>query len=129
VNSREGNDTECKKNTCPCWEFNRILETVSSHFIDWAIERTTDRPRAEKLWLVCGVMGDVMLCDRERDIHRSKKCYATIHSEKNDSPHNSFILQTQISSSCMFLRWTIKNPLLLPTLPRSVGLSSPTSPV
>jgi hypothetical protein len=38
--------------------------------------------RAEKLWLVCGVMGDVMLCDRERDIHRSQKCYATIHSEK-----------------------------------------------
>jgi hypothetical protein len=27
-------------------------------------------------------MGDVMLCDRERDIHRSKKFYATIHSEK-----------------------------------------------
>jgi hypothetical protein len=42
----------------------------------------TDRSRAEKLWLVCGVMGDVMLCDRERDIHRSQKFYATIHSEK-----------------------------------------------
>jgi hypothetical protein len=42
----------------------------------------TDRSRAEKLWLVCGVMGDVMLCDRERDIHPSQKFYATIHSEK-----------------------------------------------
>jgi hypothetical protein len=31
-----------------------------------------DRSRAEKLWLVCGVMGDVMLCDRERDIHPVK---------------------------------------------------------
>jgi hypothetical protein len=27
-------------------------------------------------------MGDVMLCDRERDKHRSQKFYATIHSEK-----------------------------------------------
>jgi hypothetical protein len=43
---------------------------------------TTDRSRAEKLWLVCGVMGDVMLCDRERDIHPTQKLYATIHSEK-----------------------------------------------
>jgi hypothetical protein len=42
----------------------------------------TDRSRAEKLWLVCRVMGDVMLCDRERDKHRSQKFYATIHSEK-----------------------------------------------
>jgi hypothetical protein len=42
----------------------------------------TDRSRAEKLWLVCGVMGDVMLCDRERDIHPSQKFYAIIHSEK-----------------------------------------------
>jgi hypothetical protein len=33
----------------------------------------TDRSRAENLWLVCGVMGVVMLCDRERDIHPSKK--------------------------------------------------------
>jgi hypothetical protein len=64
----------------------------------------TDRLRAEKLWLVCGVMGNIMLCDGERDIHRSKKIYATIHSEKNDFPHNSFILQTPVSSSCMFSR-------------------------
>jgi hypothetical protein len=48
---------------------------------------------------------------------------------KNDLPHNSFILQTSIFSSCMSSRWTIKHPLLLPTLPKSVGLSSPTSPV
>jgi hypothetical protein len=27
-------------------------------------------------------MGDVMLCDRERDIQPSQKFYATIHSEK-----------------------------------------------
>jgi hypothetical protein len=45
-------------------------------------EAVTDRSRAKQLWLVCGVMGDVMLCDRERDIHRSHKFYATIHSEK-----------------------------------------------
>jgi hypothetical protein len=38
-------------------------------------------------------MGGVMLCDRERDEHRSQKFYATIHSEKM-TPHNSFILQT-----------------------------------
>jgi hypothetical protein len=42
----------------------------------------TDRSRAEKLWLVWGVMGDVMLCDRESDIHPCQKFYATIHSEK-----------------------------------------------
>jgi hypothetical protein len=42
----------------------------------------TNRSRAEKLWLVCGVIGDVMQCDRERDMHRSQKFYATIHSEK-----------------------------------------------
>jgi hypothetical protein len=42
----------------------------------------TDRSRAEKLWLVCGVIGDVMLCDREREKHPSQKFYATIHSEK-----------------------------------------------
>jgi hypothetical protein len=38
-------------------------------------------------------MGDVMLYNRERDIHPSQKLYATIHSEKM-TPHNSFILQT-----------------------------------
>jgi hypothetical protein len=43
---------------------------------------STDRSRAENLWLVCGVTGDVMLCDIERDIHPSQKLYATIHSEK-----------------------------------------------
>jgi hypothetical protein len=64
----------------------------------------TGRSQAEKLWLVCGVMGDVMLCDRERDIQPSQKFYATVHSEKSDSSHNSFILQTLISSSCMFSR-------------------------
>jgi hypothetical protein len=52
------------------------LQTILSDDVD------TDRSRAEKLWLVCGVMGDAMPCDRERDIHRSQKCYATIHSEK-----------------------------------------------
>jgi hypothetical protein len=66
--------------------------------------KDTDRSRAEKRWLVCEVMGDIMLCDRERDIHPSQKLYATIHSEKNGLLHNSFILQTSISSSCMFSR-------------------------
>jgi hypothetical protein len=42
----------------------------------------TDRSRAEELWLVCGVMGDVMLCDREREKHPSQKIDATIQSEK-----------------------------------------------
>jgi hypothetical protein len=28
---------------------------------------STDRSRAEKLWLVYGVMGDVTPCDRERE--------------------------------------------------------------
>jgi hypothetical protein len=32
-------------------------------------DSVTDRSRAEKLWLVCGVMGDVMPCDRERYIY------------------------------------------------------------
>jgi hypothetical protein len=49
-------------------------------------------PRKEELLTVrelkssgwyAGVMGDVMLCGRERDIHPSQKFYATIHSEKN----------------------------------------------
>jgi hypothetical protein len=44
--------------------------------------RYTDRSRAEELWLVCGVMGDVMLCDGERYIHPSQKFDATIHSEE-----------------------------------------------
>jgi hypothetical protein len=26
--------------------------------------------------------GDIMLCDKERDIHPSQKLYATVHSEK-----------------------------------------------
>jgi hypothetical protein len=43
---------------------------------------STGRSRAEKLWLVCGVTGDVMLCDSERNIHLSQKLYATIHSER-----------------------------------------------
>jgi hypothetical protein len=42
----------------------------------------TDRSLAEKLWLVCGVMGDVMLWDRERDIHPSQNFCAAIHYEK-----------------------------------------------
>jgi hypothetical protein len=43
----------------------------------------TDRSRAEKLWLECGMIGDGMLCDRERDIPpHVKKFDATIHSEK-----------------------------------------------
>jgi hypothetical protein len=63
---------------------------------------TADRSRAEEFWLVCGVMGDVMLCDKERDIHPSQKSDATIHSE--EMTPNNFILQTLISSNCTFLR-------------------------
>jgi hypothetical protein len=66
---------------------------------------------------------------RQRYIHPSQKFDATTRSEKNYFPHNSFFLQTFISSSGMFSRWTIKHSLLLPTLPRSVGICSPTSPV
>jgi hypothetical protein len=66
-------------------------------------DHLTDRSRAEKLWLVCGVMGDVMLCDRERDIHRSKP-FMLLSILKKYFSHNSFILRTSISSSCMFSR-------------------------
>jgi hypothetical protein len=59
-----------------------LKQDVGLHLLSNAI---TDRSRAEKLWLVCGVMGDVMLCDRGRDIHPSQKFYATIHSEKMTS--------------------------------------------
>jgi hypothetical protein len=63
----------------------------------------TDHSRAEKLWLVRGVMGDVMPCYRERERETpSQEWYATIHSEKNYEPHNSLLLQTSISSSCVF---------------------------
>jgi hypothetical protein len=58
-----------------------ILDLRFCHQIDMC----ADRSRAEKLWLVCGVTGDVILCDTERDIHPSQKLYATIHSEKNSS--------------------------------------------
>jgi hypothetical protein len=52
-------------------EAARTSETLVNFY------QTTDRSRAEKLWLVCGVMGDVMLSDRERDMYRSQKnlCY------------------------------------------------------
>jgi hypothetical protein len=33
----------------------------------------TDRSRGEKLWLECGMIGDVILCDRERDIPPGQK--------------------------------------------------------
>jgi hypothetical protein len=62
----------------------------------------TDRSRAEKLWLVCGVMDDVMLCDRERHIHPRQKLYASIHSEKNDFPHNSFFCKRQFPAAVCF---------------------------
>jgi hypothetical protein len=66
----------------------RLAVSVSSVNLTLGLERvyhpcsTTDHSRAEKLWLVCGVMGDVMPCDRESDIHPSQKFDATIHSEK-----------------------------------------------
>jgi hypothetical protein len=34
---------------------------------------STDRSRAEKLWLECGIIDDDMLCDRERDIPPGQK--------------------------------------------------------
>jgi hypothetical protein len=46
------------------------------------MQACTDHSRAEKLWLVCGVMGDIMPCDREVDIHPSQKFDAAIHSGK-----------------------------------------------
>jgi hypothetical protein len=67
-------------------------------------------------------------CAIEKELHTVVKNFMLLSILKK-LPYNSFILQTPISSSCMFSRWTIKHPLLLPTLPRSVGLSSPTSPV
>jgi hypothetical protein len=65
---------------------------------------------------------------RERERYTLVKNLMLLSKLKNDWPHNSFILQTLISSSCMFSRQTIKHPLLLLTLPRSVEICSPTSP-
>jgi hypothetical protein len=65
----------------------------------------------------------------EKEIYALVKNFMLLSILKKLLPRNIFILQTLSSSSCMFSRWTIKHPLLLPTLPRSVGLSSPTSPV
>jgi hypothetical protein len=49
-----------------------MMEAVSSSETSVSIYQTTDRSRAEELWLVCGVMCDVILRDRERDIHPVK---------------------------------------------------------
>jgi hypothetical protein len=68
-------------------------------------------------------------CAIEKEIFTLVKHFMLLSILKTWIPHSSFILQTSISSSCMFSRWTIKHPLLLPTLPRSVGIFSPTSPV
>jgi hypothetical protein len=70
------------------------LNVYAYSALDWFATINTDLSRAEKLWLICGVMGDVIPCERDRDIHPSQKFDASIHSEKNDIPHNSFILQT-----------------------------------
>jgi hypothetical protein len=68
------------------WLLMVLVATVlpSNGILEWY---TSDRSRAEQLWLVCGVMGDVMLCDKERYIHRRQTFYATIHSEKITSSH------------------------------------------
>jgi hypothetical protein len=62
----------------------------------------TDRSRDEKLWLVYGVMGDVMQCDRERDMHRSQKFYATIHSEKITHLTTVLFCERQIPAAVFF---------------------------
>jgi hypothetical protein len=43
-----------------------VMEEMSLLHLLQHCRCTTDHSRAEKLWLVCGVMGDAMLCDRER---------------------------------------------------------------
>jgi hypothetical protein len=69
--------------TCPpsksCPPGHRPPDDTRHHIPRCVISKLpTDRSRAEKLWLVFGVMCDVMLCDRERDIHPSQKFDASI---------------------------------------------------
>jgi hypothetical protein len=61
----------------------RLSAQLVSYFLDFTEKKNylipcfspgdTDRSRAEKLWLVCRVMDDVIPCDRERYIHPSEK--------------------------------------------------------
>jgi hypothetical protein len=53
--------------------------------------KCTDSSRAEKLWLVCGVMGDVMLCDRERDIEAYGKGSELTNSMENILPETLIV--------------------------------------
>jgi hypothetical protein len=75
------------------------VQTVEAQLSD---SNSTDRSRAEKLWLVCGVMGGVMQCDRESDIHRSQKFYATIHSEKMTYPTIVLLCKRQFPAAVCF---------------------------
>jgi hypothetical protein len=62
-------------------------------------------------------------CATEKEIYTLVKNFILLSIRKKKITFStSFILQTLISSSCMFSRWTIKYPPLLPTPPRSVGL-------
>jgi hypothetical protein len=47
-------------------------------------------------------MGDVMLCDREREKNRSQKFYATIHSEKITYPTIVLFCKRQFPAAVCF---------------------------
>jgi hypothetical protein len=47
-------------------------------------------------------MGDVMLCDRERDIHRGQTFYATIHAEKMTNLTTVLFCKRQIPAAVCF---------------------------
>jgi hypothetical protein len=53
---------------------NNLRQTMIERLIPWNVQSTldtllrTDRSRDDKLWLVCGGMGDIILCDRKREI-------------------------------------------------------------
>jgi hypothetical protein len=69
----------------------------------WSEEATTVRSPAEMPWLECGVVCDVMTCNKERDINSSKTSDATINSEKK-TLHNSFFPASGCASSDVSVR-------------------------
>jgi hypothetical protein len=71
---------------------NRLSHCTAPHLT----LKLTVRSPAENLWLESGVVADVMPCDRDGHIHSNVTFDATIHSEKNDSHHNSFIRQVVV---------------------------------
>jgi hypothetical protein len=78
-----------------CYKNRPLLFLIQSSLTHW---HTVCSP-SEKSWLECGVVGDVMLCDR--DISSSKSFDAIIHSEKGLSSQQSYFLDFLSSSGQM----------------------------